>query len=298
MSDELAAVVAEAAQRPAREVRDEAELEADLELDSLGRIELLSLIEEELGQVVDETRVGPQSTVGELRRLVAAGSAGETVIAPARWLRSWWARALRRLLQWVAFRLQDRWVRLEVVHPERAIRIPLPSIVIFNYQGPYVPLLMLRSLPPRRRARVAIAADARLWEGRGRWKGLLVALAGQAFPFAKSGGAVRASLEELARWLDDGYAVIVSPEGDPEPEGELLPFLGGTGLMAVEMRVPVVPFKVEGYHRLFAPHPPFPYLPNKRGRVRLTIGEPVTFPKDMSYDEATERARRALIATR
>ncbi|MGH2588396.1 MAG: lysophospholipid acyltransferase family protein [Dehalococcoidia bacterium] len=298
MSDKLTAVIAEVAQRPERELRDEAELEANLDLDSLGRIELLSLIEEELGQVVDETRVGPQTTIGELRRLVAAGSAGGTTIAPARWPRSWWARALRLLLQWAAFRLQDVWMRIEVVHPERATRIPLPSILIFNYQGPYVPLLVLRSLPPRLRLRTAIAADARLWEGRGRWKGLLIALAGQAFPFAKSGGAVRASLEELARWLDDGYAVIASPEGNPEPYGRLLPFLGGTGLMAVEMRVPVVPFKVEGYHRLFAPHPPFPYLPIGRGRVRLIIGEPVTFPKRMPYDEATDHARRALIATR
>jgi 1-acyl-sn-glycerol-3-phosphate acyltransferase len=67
--------------------------------------------------------------------------------------------------------------------------------------------------------------------------------------------------------------------------------------MAVEMGVPVVPFKLEGYHHLFPTNPPFPYLPIKRGRVRLIIGEPVTFPPAMPYEQATAQARQALIET-
>ena len=109
---------------------------------------------------------------------------------------------------------------------------------------------------------------------------------------------MRPSLEQLGRWLDEGYAVIMSPEGNPETDGKLLPFLGGTGLMAVEMRVPVVPFKLEGYHQLFPANPPFPYLPDKRGRARLIVGEPATFPAAMPYPEATDRARQALLETR
>lgn len=236
--------------------------------------------------------------MGELRQLAAAGAAGGVGPARPRWPRAPWARALGSALLWLAFRLQDNWLRLEVVHPERAATLPVPSILIFNYQAPYVPLAMLRALPSRLRPRVAVAATARLWVGGDLWQGLLAALGVQAFPFATTGGhTVRPSLEEMGRWLDDGYAVIISPEGGPEPDGTLRPFLGGVGLMAVEMRVPVVPFKIEGYHRLFPPSPPFPYLPNRRGRVRLIIGEPVTFPKTLSYQEATEHARQALLET-
>ncbi len=191
-------------------------------------------------------------------------------------------------------------MHMEVVHAERAKRLPLPSILIFNYQGPYAPLSILRALPPSIRSRVAVATDSRLWRGRGGWQGPLAALASQAFPFAKSGGEdVRASLVELGRWLDDGYAVIVSPEGDPERDGELLPFLGGAGLMAVEMQVPVVPFRLEGYYRLFPPPGlRWPYLPNRCGRFRLVIGEPLTFPWTMGYREASERMRSALAGSR
>jgi long-chain acyl-CoA synthetase len=296
-ADPLAGIVARVAERPAGEIRDEAELGTDLGLDSIGRVELLSVIEEELGRVIEEVKVGPQTTVGELRRLVERAGTSTAAGAPARWPRSWWARGLRLVLQWALFRLMDRWVRLEVVHPERLARLPLPSILIFNYPGPYAPLTILRALPPRLRERVKLAVDDRLWRGRERWQGLLAMLGVQAFPFAKR-GAIRASLDEMGRWLDAGYAVIISPEGDSEPDGKLLPFQSGTGLMAVEMQVPVVPFRLEGYHRLFAPNVPFPHLPERSGRVRLIVGEPVTFHEPIAYDAATRCLEQALINTR
>lgn len=296
-ADPLVAIIARVAERPVERVRDDAELGIDLGLDSIGRVELLAAIEDEMGRVIDELQVSPQTTVGELRRLTAEAPTAAPAETRGRWLRAGWARAIGRVLLGAAFRLQDRWLEIEWVHPERAAAIPFPSILIFNYQGPYVPLLMLRALSPRLRARVAIAADARLWEGFAHWQGILAALAVQAFPFVKSGGAVRPSLEELGRWLDDGYAVVMSPEGNPELDGKMLPFLGGTGLMAVEMRVPVVPFRVDRYDLLFEREPQFPYLPVRRGRVRVIIGEPVPFPRGMSYADATERARRALVET-
>jgi hypothetical protein len=88
-------------------------------------------------------------------------------------------------------------------------------------------------------------------------------------------------------------SAIVSPEGNPDVEGKILPFLGGTGLMAVSVQVPIVPFKVEDDWQLFPDSRTigFPNFPDKRGTFRLAIGEPVTFPKNMAYQEATERAR-------
>lgn len=271
-----------------------------LGLDSIARLEVVAGIGDELGTSVPELAIGPQTTVAELRRLSAAGGEVAAFRPSARWPRAGWARQVRRLLLWLGFRVQDRWMRMEVVHAERAERLPLPSILVFNYQGLYVPLSILRALPAAIRARVAVAVDSRLWQGRGGWQGPLGALAAQAFPFAKSGSEdVRASLVELGRWLDDGYGVVVSPEGDPERDGELLPFLGGAGLMAVEMQVPVVPYRVEGYHLLFPPPGlRWPYLPNRRGHFRLIVGEPLTFPPAMDYREAAERMRNAPAGTR
>jgi long-chain acyl-CoA synthetase len=297
--DPLTALVARVSDRPIADVREDAALEMDLGFDSLGRVELISAIEEEIGVAVDELKVGPHTTVSELRQLLANGSADSNGRAAARWPRAWWARALRPLLQWVAFRLQDRWMDIEVLHPERVDSIPVPSLLVFNYQAPYAGLLVLRALPKSLRSRLAVAADASVWSGASRWKGWLVALVLQAFPFAKTGGEARASLQELSWWLDSGYAVLMAPEGGPEMGDQLLSFFGGMGLMAVEMRVPVVPFTIEDYWRLYPSYEvPFPWLPSRRGRVRVTVGEPIHFSKATSEAEATELVRRALIQSR
>jgi long-chain acyl-CoA synthetase len=299
-SDPLLRVISRISRVEPGQIRDSSQLQGDLNLDSIARLEVVAGIEDELGASVPELAVGAQTTVADLRTLAAADGGMMTTHRSARWPRAGWARLVRRLLLWLGFWAQDRWMQMDVMHPERAEHLPLPSVLIFNYQGPYVPLAILRVLPPSIRSRVAVAMDSRLWHGRAGCQGPLAALAAQAFPFAKSGGEdVRVSLVELGRWLDDGYAVIVSPEGDPEQDGELLPFLGGAGLMAVEMQVPVVPFRVDGYHRLFAlPALRWPYLPNRRGRFTLVIGEPLTFPRTMGYREASERMRSALTATR
>ena len=52
-------------------------LGADIGLDSLGRVELLSAIEQELGVYIDETQVHPDTTVGDLETLLEQGSASE-----------------------------------------------------------------------------------------------------------------------------------------------------------------------------------------------------------------------------
>ena len=294
-ADPLIGLIARVSQRAAEDVRPDAELETDLGLDSLERVALLTAIEEELGRAIDETRIRPQTTVAELRRLTEEAPPATLAPPPPRWQRHWWARAVGRLLLWLAFRLQDLWVRLEVIHPERAAHLPVPSLLIFNYQGPYAPLLMLRVIPPHLRERVAVAVTARVWRGWDRWQGWLAGLGAQGFPFATTGGAARASLEEVSRWLDDGYAVIISPEGGPERGEQLRPFLPGTGLLAVELQVPVVPFRIEGYGRLFREERRFPDLPVRRGTVRLTVGEPIRLPPGLDYIEATERLRRAVL---
>jgi long-chain acyl-CoA synthetase len=302
-ADPVAAIAARLAATEGRSisvVEEGSRLQDDLGLDSIGRLELLAALEDELGVVIPELDVGPATTIKQLRELVANATPEVRYRSGPRWPRSAWAGVLRRGLLWIGFRLQDHWMQMEVVHQERAGQIPLPSILIFNYQGPYVPLAMLRALPQAIRSRVACAADSRLWQGRDRWQGWLTALAAQAFPFVKSGGGeMRSGLDEMARWLDDGYAVIASPEGNPEFSGEMLPFLTGTGLMAVEMQVPVVPFRIDGYHPLFPPPGlPFPYLPNRRGRFRLIIGEPVRIDPGTSPKRATELLQQAMIDTR
>ena len=72
----VAELVAQVAQVPPAQVAPSSRLETDLGLDSLGRIELLSVIEEELGAFVDDGQLDPDATVTSSKRLVEG--AGET----------------------------------------------------------------------------------------------------------------------------------------------------------------------------------------------------------------------------
>jgi 1-acyl-sn-glycerol-3-phosphate acyltransferase len=192
-------------------------------------------------------------------------------------------------------------VDLEVRGAHHLAAVERPAIYYYNYQGPYAPLLLLPALPAARRARLALAVDARLWRGRERWQGLLAALFGGGFPLDRAAPNPRATLRTAAGLLDAGWSIAYSPEGRPEPGGRLLPFQGGAGFLAVRLGAPVVPVRVDGYHLIFpnqnsAPDAlRFPYLPVRRGRVRLTFGAPLEFPAGTPHRAATERMHAALV---
>ena len=75
------------------------------------------------------------------------------------------------------------------------------------------------------------------------------------------------------------------------PTGEVRQFRAGIGILAAEMGVPVVPFRIHG---LQAVYPVWASWPS-RGRVRVVFGEPVTFS---SGEDRVAIARRLEEAVR
>jgi 1-acyl-sn-glycerol-3-phosphate acyltransferase len=66
----------------------------------------------------------------------------------------------------------------------------------------------------------------------------------------------------------------VFPEGDLTPDGNLQPFRAGIGLLASNLKIPVVPMRIDGAYEIREAHSRF----NRPGRVRVYIGKPVEFP--------------------
>ena len=92
-------IAATLSEMPADQVGDDSTLADDLGLDSLGRVELLSAIEQELGAYVDDDRVGPETTLAELTAMVREGAQVQPMRFP-KWGRAWWCRPLRAALQY------------------------------------------------------------------------------------------------------------------------------------------------------------------------------------------------------
>jgi 1-acyl-sn-glycerol-3-phosphate acyltransferase len=99
----------------------------------------------------------------------------------------------------------------------------------------------------------------------------------------------RRALAYTGSLISRGYCPIVFPEGVRTPDGRLQEFRPGIGMMAVRLQVPVVPIHIAGLYEIYSIHASWP----RRGPVRVSIGAPMRFDAQTSYEEAARRVERS-----
>lgn len=277
-------LLARAAGVPVERVRPEADLALDLGLDSLARVELAVLLEEELGRAVSDEEMAEQRTVADLMAALERGGAAGAVEPLPAWPREvpgTLARlAVQDLLLFPLLRLVCRPRR--VIGLERLGATGGPALLIANHTSHLDSLAVLATLPPSMRRRTAVAAAADYFFAR-QPLATFASLALGAFPFHRQ-GAVSASLAHCGDLADAGQSILIFPEGTRSPDGRLQPFKSGIGLLARELGLPVVPIHLRGLHTV---------LPKGRSRPRpgplaVTIGEPLRLDPGLSNAEAAE----------
>ena len=284
----LLQIIGEVSKRRAGEVRDDATLDGDLGLDSLGRLELLLAIEAELGVYMDDSQLDPEMTVEALEALVEEGSRNPPMMRFPGWGMQWWCRILRGFLQRaVIFPLVSLPYGLKVVGRENLEGITGPVLFASNHNLGLDNPLIIKAVPLKWRRRLAVAGAADLWKNPIWWT--MNPLLGNAFPLARE-GSVRPSLENMGKIMDNGWSVLIYPEGELTFGGPIRPFMHGTGLVAVEGSIPVVPLRLY-IHRLGFPTR-FPIL--QRGRVEVRFGKPLTFSPVTDYQDATSAIEEAV----
>ncbi len=284
----LADIIAEIAPVDADEVTPNMTLGRDLGLDSLGRVELLSAVETHLGVYLDEGQVNPETTVGRLQRVIDEGAANPPLTRFPAWGMRWWCRMARGFLQrTMLFPVVLAPYRLSVQGQERLRAVEGPVLFASNHHLGLDNPLIIKAIPQTWRRRLAIAAAAKLW--RNPVRSVLNPLLGNGFPLAQD-GPIRPSLENMGRILDSGWSVLIYPEGKLTVGGPILPFKNGTGLVAVEGRLPVVPVKL--HIERFGSPAKYPIL--RRGSVEIRFGEPLVFPPKTAYQDATNAIEEAV----
>jgi 1-acyl-sn-glycerol-3-phosphate acyltransferase len=113
-----------------------------------------------------------------------------------------------------------------------------------------------------------------------------------AYPLPKEMAGTRRALAYTADLVDRGYCPIVFPEGLRTEDGRLKPFRPGIGMMAVRLRVPVVPILLRGLYEIYSVHDSWPRL----GPIQVSIGPPLSFSADTSYADAAHRIEEAVKA--
>jgi long-chain acyl-CoA synthetase len=274
-----------------------ANLESDLHLSSLDRVELLGALEDRYQVDLNETRFAEARTVGELETMVRASSTVRSKFAFPRWAQRWpvtWIRAFfYYLLTWPATHLM---AHPRVFGRENLRDVKGPALIISNHVIYLDVGFVLVALPPRLRHRLAVAMGGeRLAEMRRppsewfflrRWldrmKYFLVVSLFNAFPLPKRSG-FRESFRFAGDLADRRWSILVFPEGDLTPDGKVQPFRGGVGLLASNLRLPVVPMRIDGAYEIREAGSIF----NRPGRIRIHIGKPVEFPVGTDTQEIT-----------
>ena len=291
--DPVTAIVASVGALDPASVKPDARLSSDLNLDSLRRVELLGVIEEELGVFVDDDALDPEATVADLIALVEA--ARETKRKPGSW--SWplrpGVRALGLAIQvLLIYPFIHLFYRIRVTGLDRLEGIAGPVLFTPNHCLHLDNAIILTRLPILTRWKLSVAAAAdTIYDNP--VQGVLASVIANAFPLAREGG-VRKSLELLGARLDRGFNILLYPEGKLTLGGPLQPFKAGAGLIAVEGGTPVVPVKIVIHEMSWIDRRRWPSP--LRGDVELILGDPIWFDADTDHAAATTRLESAVAA--
>ena len=276
-----------------------ATLADDLKLDSLGRVELISAIEDRYQVELDEAAVSAATTIGDIEQLVRRSGA-EVVAYP------YPAWAMRFPITWIRFivyhclllPLTFLMCRVRVKGVEKISGVTGPALLISNHVTDVDAALIMSALPIRWRSRLAIAMSGEIlrdWRYpppniswlirmKRRLTYLLAAAFFNVFSLPKQSG-FRRSFGYLGEAMDQGWSVLVFPEGEETKDGLLQPFRTGAGLLVSELNVPVIPIKLDGLFEIKQRRQYFV----RPGTVSVTFGEPIQFSADETPQQIIRR---------
>ena len=109
--------------------------------------------------------------------------------------------------------------------------------------------LMIRSIPTPWRRRLAVAAAADYFFDK-KWKSAISALSLNAIPIDREVTG-RKSSDMLKALIDDGYSLVIYPEGGRSPDGWGQAFKGGAAYLSSRTGAPVVPVFIDGAGAIF-----------------------------------------------
>jgi long-chain acyl-CoA synthetase len=273
-------------------------LEKELNLSSLDRVELMSALEERYQVELNETSFAEAKTVADLQRLLQQPAGRRTEYVYPRWTQRWpvrWFRlAVYYALVWPATQILGH---PKIVGSENLRGVRGPVVFISNHITRRADIgLILAALPMRFRHRLAPAMGGetlqdmryppREWFFAKRWAyqigyWLVIALF-NVFPLPQLSG-FRESFRFAGESADRGYSILVFPEGvvNNSEDGRMAPFQSGIGLLAENLRLPIIPMRLDGVWQMKREGRRLAHF----GEITVRIGAPIVFPPNTPSDE-------------
>ncbi|MBC7962124.1 MAG: 1-acyl-sn-glycerol-3-phosphate acyltransferase, partial [Steroidobacteraceae bacterium] len=286
--DSLLNLLARVTGTSAAQIREESLLVADLGLTSIDRLELVNFLEQEYRLDIEDSRIGPQTRVSDLRQIITKREKLTRHDHFRFWTNNRFCRGMR--MSWdTVFHgpLFRSFATLEVRGIEKLEKLGGPVFFVANHLSYLDQPSVMSALPPGIRYSCASAAWAEFFFGE--YHGLnrilrrlsyeYASVLFNLFPLPQTQG-FSGSLKFMGRLADAGINILIFPEGGHARDGQMQPFQLGLGIMVKELGIPVVPIKISGTDRVLPPGASFP----KAGKVTVTFGEPLHF----RYEEPAE----------
>jgi long-chain acyl-CoA synthetase len=296
-------------------VRPDDNLELDLALDSMERVELLTVLEERQG-----TRVAPdvRATIFSVRQLLEAVEAAPSSSAgdePGGAAELPWAtllasetnpqltadlsrrRPVFEMALFVGFKVVGLLAKVLLRFRVRGLEhVPAsgPMLLCPNHQTRWDGLFLGAALPFRNMRQLFIVAAAEYFETpfmRG------VARMFNIVPIDPDANLVTA-MQAGASGLRLGKALMLFPEGERSIDGDVKKFRKGAAILSAHLDAPIVPIAVDGLFDLWPRGRPSNWaglLPWRAKPVTLVFGPPMRV-RAGDYSEGTAQLRAAVVA--
>ncbi|MGE5203986.1 MAG: AMP-binding protein, partial [Chlamydiota bacterium] len=300
-------IVRQEARSASGQIRPADNLELDLGLDSIQRVELLMSLQQEFGANLPESVMSEVYTVRELVDRVLAATSGTAdakagvdwgsvlqADAPDEFVRAATRRrpittalgfVLAKMVQMIS---QDRFALqvsgLEKL-PDRG-----PCIICPNHQS-YLDPIVLAGVVPWPLFRDAFSLGTTEIFG-----SILPKRAARLLKVipVDPDSALVSALRAGAYGLRRGKVLVLFPEGERSIDGVPRNFKKGAAILATHLRVPIVPVAMDGFFEVWprgkkyqGPHP-----------LRIAFGEPIFPPEDVEAGEAAYTALTAELKSR
>ncbi len=305
-------IVRESSRNPLEEIHPTHNLELDLGLDSMQRVELLTALEQQLGGEVPESQLAEIYSVRDLIDAILASSirgegharaaspAWSTILSEPVTDPEVLALARHNIFSEVFFFLLGRLIYLFALDRFHLKMRGLenlaekgPYLLCSNHQS-YVDPLVMAGVLPWRLFRDTFALGTSDIFGKGfmrrlaRWLRTVV-----LDPDANLMPAMRAGFFGLSQ----GHILILYPEGERTDDGSPRVFRKGAAILSIHAQAPIVPVAIEGFYEAWPRHKKFPKITD----LQLVFGKPIQPPpvteaSEAAYDRLTSELKTRVVA--
>lgn len=171
-------------------------------------------------------------------------------------------------------------------------RMKKTPAVIFtpNHHSHLDTAVMATSVPNPWRSKLVVAAAADYFFNK-RWKAALAAMSLNAIPIDRELTG-RKSADMIRELIEDGWSLVIYPEGGRSPDGWGQEFKGGAAYLSIRTGAPVVPVFIDGTGALFGKGMKRP----RAGTSRVVFGQPLVALQDENTRRFSQRIEDAVTA--